>query len=172
MLIALDRDGVLNENKINYVRNESELVVYENCFDLIEKCRAKGCYFFVASNQAGVGKKLISSDALEKIDLKINSYLKKPLKTFYCTHLAEDCCGCRKPMPGLLYQGQHYFDKRVDIFIGDSLTDYQAAAAYGAEFYLVRTGHGKDSEKKLIGSKVKVYNTLAECLKCILENIL
>ena len=85
------------------------------------------------------------------------------LKLFYCIHSKLDGCPCRKPKPGLLDQSEKYFGKKVDIFIGDNITDYHAAQNYGSEFVLVLTGRGEEFEH-ILKNKVKIYSNLYDYL--------
>jgi D-glycero-D-manno-heptose 1,7-bisphosphate phosphatase len=68
---------------------------------------------------------------------------------FFCPHAADASCECRKPKPGLLRE----IGARLDVelkgvpMIGDALRDLQAAAAVGAQPYLVLTGKGKKTRE-------------------------
>jgi D-glycero-D-manno-heptose 1,7-bisphosphate phosphatase len=61
---------------------------------------------------------------------------------FFCPHVPEDQCDCRKPLPGLMLQiGERFGVNLKDVpLVGDSLRDLQAGAAAGCPTHLVRTG--------------------------------
>lgn len=63
----------------------------------------------------------------------------------YCPHGPDDGCGCRKPRPGMLLEilGRSGVAATEAVFIGDSLSDLQAARAAGVSARLVRTGKGE-----------------------------
>ena len=64
---------------------------------------------------------------------------------FICPHGPEANCICRKPKPGLLIQIQTYYDRlQLDTpFVGDNISDIQAAKMANAQPILVRTGKGE-----------------------------
>jgi D-glycero-D-manno-heptose 1,7-bisphosphate phosphatase len=66
---------------------------------------------------------------------------------FFCPHAADSNCECRKPKPGLLREIGSRFDVELKgvPMIGDSLRDVEAAAAAGAQPWLVLTGKGRQT---------------------------
>ena len=58
--IILDRDGVINENRCDYVKNISEFEFISGSIAAIKLLNNYGFRIVVASNQAGVAKGLIS----------------------------------------------------------------------------------------------------------------
>jgi D-glycero-D-manno-heptose 1,7-bisphosphate phosphatase len=90
----------------------------------------RGLPVIVLSNQQGVGKRIMTEDALDQVDGELRDLLQAEAgatitRTYYCIHLAEDNCECRKPKPGLLLQGSQEYgiDLKKCVMIGDSLTD-------------------------------------------------
>ena len=142
MLIILDRDGVINENRSDYVKTVGELVLFQRSIEAINCLLTKGYAVCVASNQAGVGKKIISHKDIVAIEEEINSKLVRPIDFYYCFHKAEDRCECRKPKSGLLERIITDHGSNPEIFIGDNITDYYAAEKIKVNFALVRTGMG------------------------------
>jgi D-glycero-D-manno-heptose 1,7-bisphosphate phosphatase len=61
---------------------------------------------------------------------------------YVCPHHPDAGCNCRKPKPGLLLQAaeEHGLDLRKCVFVGDSLTDQQAALAANCQSILVESG--------------------------------
>ena len=81
----------------------------------------------------------------------------------YCIHLPEQRCSCRKPQPGMLYALAKRFNcslKHVP-FVGDRVSDIQAALAVGAEPVMVLS-----TMTDVVGLKaypnVPVFHSLAE----------
>ena len=66
---------------------------------------------------------------------------------FICPHDGPDCCDCRKPEPGLLYQAREKYGLNLsDCFvIGDRWSDMVAGGRAGCRLILVRTGRGRDT---------------------------
>jgi D-glycero-D-manno-heptose 1,7-bisphosphate phosphatase len=67
---------------------------------------------------------------------------------FFCPHIPDEPCECRKPMPGLFVQIGERFSADLSTVpvVGDSLRDLQAGVAVGCRPHLVRTGKGRLTE--------------------------
>jgi D-glycero-D-manno-heptose 1,7-bisphosphate phosphatase len=82
---------------------------------------------------------------------------------YYCPHLPDAGCDCRKPKPGMFRALER--DLRVSVagapYIGDRLSDVEAAEAVGARPMLVRTGTGAATEALLGPRRVPVFDDLA-----------
>jgi D-glycero-D-manno-heptose 1,7-bisphosphate phosphatase len=145
-LIFLDRDGVVNRKpqEGDYVVSSEQFEFLPNAPQAIAKLNRAGLKVAVVTNQRGValGK---MSDA----DLRyIHDHMERELRTynahidgiFYCPHDGNSC-GCRKPNPGLLFQGFGYFQEIQPanaMLIGDSLPDIEAGRRAGVRTILVR----------------------------------
>jgi histidinol-phosphate phosphatase family protein len=105
----------------------------------------------VISNQAAVGKGLLTSSALEEITRRVQENLANDGTAinayYYCVHRADEGCACRKPRAGLLLQAAADFniDLTRSIFIGDSETDVQAAHSARCEPILFGPGVSQSS---------------------------
>jgi D-glycero-D-manno-heptose 1,7-bisphosphate phosphatase len=103
----------------------------------------------LATNQSGLGRGLFDMSALNAMHLKMNALLAKlggrMDAIFFCPHVPDDDCSCRKPRPGLLQQIGERFGVQLSAvhMVGDSRRDLQAAAAAGCQPHLVLTGHGQ-----------------------------
>ena len=113
----------------------------------------KGYSIHVATNQAGVGRGLLTESSLSAIHDKMSTMIAaaggKLSSIHYCPHHPKDKCKCRKPAPGLLYEIAT--ESGIDItqipYVGDSLKDIQAAEAAGCKAVLVLTGNGAETRK-------------------------
>jgi len=139
--IILDRDGVINEVRDDYVKSKNDLKYIPGSIQAINKLLSN-YEVAVASNQAGVGKGLFSYENLNLINMDINRQLSRNIDFFYCTHQKHAKCRCRKPQPGLL---EEIMLKKPApfIFVGDNKTDYWAARNASIDFCFVKTGYGK-----------------------------
>ncbi len=63
---------------------------------------------------------------------------------FFCPHVPEDECECRKPLTGLFddIAKRYGVDLRTTLSLGESLRDVQAGASAGCEPHMVLTGKG------------------------------
>jgi len=151
-LVILDRDGVINQDSDQFIKNTSEWKQIPGSLAAIAKLNHAGYRVVVASNQSGIGRGLFDMGALNAINDKMYRALAQVGgridALFYCPHAAEANCDCRKPKPGMFIDIAQRFN--VDLAgvpsIGDSLRDLQAAAAAGAQPMLVLTGKGARTE--------------------------
>jgi D-glycero-D-manno-heptose 1,7-bisphosphate phosphatase len=147
-LIILDRDGVINQDSEQFIKNTTEWKPIPGSLEAIAKLNHAGYRVVVASNQSGIGRGLLDMGALNAINDKMYRVLAQVGgridALFYCPHAAEANCDCRKPKPGMFIDIAQRFN--VDLAgvpsVGDSLRDLQAAAAAGAQPILVLTGKG------------------------------
>lgn len=149
--IFLDRDGVINRNRDDYVKDWSEFEFEERSLDGLILLAKTDFLVIVTSNQSAVGRKLLSIAQLEEIHRQMCASVYdvggRIDRIFYCPHRPEDNCECRKPRPGMLYQARDemFVDLSQSYFVGDSIVDLAAGSAVGCTTVLVRTGQGRSS---------------------------
>ena len=135
----LDRDGVLNRYLPDaYIRSSAELELVPGAGAAIAILNFANVPAIVISNQQGVGKGLMSRRDLDEVEQALRSMLSEAhgatlARTYYCTHLRQEHCECRKPKPGMILQAirDYKLDVAQTAFIGDSESDIQAAHAAG-----------------------------------------
>ncbi|MGQ9454949.1 MAG: D-glycero-alpha-D-manno-heptose-1,7-bisphosphate 7-phosphatase [Armatimonadota bacterium] len=144
--VFLDRDGVINEDRPDYVKNVGELRVYSYVPECIRRLNEAGLKVLVVSNQQCVARGIVSYSDLEAIEHEITRLVKlgggRIDGFYYCIHLASDKCKCRKPEPGLLIRAahEHDIDLHQSIMIGDSEKDIVAGKQAGCRTILLLTG--------------------------------
>jgi D-glycero-D-manno-heptose 1,7-bisphosphate phosphatase len=145
----VDRDGVLNRDRDDYVKDLTELEIFPWTPAAIVRANRAGYEVAVVSNQQGVGLGLVTREHLDEITDAIRRTVLEAGGTIaaflYCTHLASEGCDCRKPKPGMLKELQREFGFSMDeaYFVGDSQSDLKAARAAGCGSVLVLSGHTK-----------------------------
>ena len=178
--IFLDRDGVLNENLPDYVRNWNEMVVFEAALTALTGVRNSGYKVVVVTNQSGIGRGLIPLKTAYLINERLVELVRvaggRIDAVYICPHTPLDNCACRKPKPGMLQQAAAdlAIDLSQSIMIGDALTDIQAGRAAGvAQTALVRTGRGKAQLQLPEAAALQpllVYDDVAQALANLLIN--
>lgn len=151
--IILDRDGVINENPPNYgyVTSWNDFKFLPNALEAIYNLTSVGFRIFIATNQACIGKGLLTEKQLSFIHQRMLSEIRNNgghiEEIYYCPHHPDDGCLCRKPQPGMLLSASddHQFEVGEACFIGDSYSDIQASQKAGIQSILVLTGHGRES---------------------------
>lgn len=173
--IFLDRDGVLIENKSNYIRSWNDVKFFSDAVQALVKIRDSSFRIVIVTNQSAVGRGIISLETAYAINNRIVNYIENNNgridSVFMCPHAPEDQCECRKPKPGLFYQAANILslDLEKSIMIGDALSDIIAAQAAGVKTnVLVKTGRGKDQlllpEARRLPAFL-VYDTLGAALE-------
>lgn len=146
--VLLDRDGVINHDSGDFIKSADEWLPIDNSLEAIALLHSNGYQVIVITNQSGVGRGLYSDIILTDMHLKMTRMTEavggKISHIYYCPHLPDAGCECRKPKPGMLHQFSQDADVPLDeiFFIGDSLRDIEAGIAAGAKPILVKTGNG------------------------------
>lgn len=144
--IFLDRDGVINRERADYVKSWEEFEMLPGVLAGLSRFSSLNVPVLVLTNQSAIGRGLVSMatvNAIHSLLLRLVHAAGGRIDAFYvCPHHPADGCACRKPKPGLLLQAAAEFnlDLTACVFIGDSYTDYQAAQAVGCNSILVQSG--------------------------------
>ena len=145
-LVILDRDGVINQDSVHYIKSPAEWKPLPGSLEAIARLNQAGYRVVVATNQSGVGRGLFDMDTLNAIHEKMHRAVQavggRIDAIFYCPHAPDANCDCRKPRSGMFERIAACFN--IDLArvhaIGDTLRDVEAAVAAGARPMLVRTG--------------------------------
>lgn len=145
-LIILDRDGTINRDSDDYIKSPDEWLPLPGAIEAIARLCLGGWHIAIASNQSGLGRGLFDLATLNLMHDKMNKLLAaaggRVDAIFFCPHLPQDHCQCRKPLPGLFEKIGERFGVALDQVhaVGDTLRDAQAAALAGCQTHLVCTG--------------------------------
>ena len=149
--IFLDRDGVLIENRTDYVREWSQVKIIPEAICALSLAPIKNYKVVIVTNQSAVGRGLILLKTAQEINERlihlIRDYGGQIDAVYMCPHKPEDGCSCRKPLPGLLLQAakELSLDLHRSWMIGDAWSDVQAGEAAGTRgTILLKTGRGTE----------------------------
>lgn len=128
--LFLDRDGVINyEKKDDYIYNWNEFKFYEDAKEAIKLFSKKFGRIIVVSNQRGVGRKLMTEEALRNIHENMTKEIiaagGRVDRIYYCTAI-DNLDNCRKPNPGMAFKAQLDFpeiDFSKSIMVGNKYSD-------------------------------------------------
>ena len=149
--IFLDRDGVLIENRSDYVRGWSQVTIIPEAFHALAFTPAKNYKIVIVTNQSAIGRGLVQLENAEEINRRLVNLIHhhggQVDGLYMCPHKPDDGCFCRKPSPGLLLQAAK--DLSVDLqrswMIGDAWSDVQAGQRAGVRHtILLKTGRGAE----------------------------
>jgi D-glycero-D-manno-heptose 1,7-bisphosphate phosphatase len=175
-LIILDRDGVINHDSDDYIKSIQEWIPIEGSLEAISNLNKAGYRVAIATNQSGIGRGYYNVATLQAMHQKMQRLL-TPFGGYidhieFCPHTPDDNCKCRKPKAGMLYKiAQEFSVEQEDmLMVGDTVSDYQAAANAGAEFVLVKTGKGERTlATGQLPQDTAVYVNLGEYVKHFLR---
>lgn len=143
--VFLDRDGVINRNRDDYVKDVDEMEILPGVPKAINLLNTVNFKVVIISNQSAVSRGLIT---IEKL-LEIHEFLKKELLQnnakidgiYFCPHRPDDSCECRKPKPTLILKAAK--DLGINLsesyMIGDRESDMIAAEKAGVKFIPIET---------------------------------
>ena len=174
--VFLDRDGTINED-VGYIADP-------RCFELIpgavaamNRLRAAGFCLPLITNQAGVGRGLMTEEQLIRVLDAFQELLRHEGTAvdgvYYCPHDPEQgvgtylrTCECRKPGHALLTKAARDFALDLDrsYMIGDHWSDAEAGLRAGCRVVLLRTGHGPHEIEKLTGAQRNQVDYIADDL--------
>lgn len=146
--IFVDRDGVINENRADYVKSWAEFRWLPQSLEALITLAAYTVPIFIVTNQSAVGRGLVPSATLDALHARMTRAVQERggrIDGIYvCLHAPEASCRCRKPAPGLLFDAAltHGVDLTASVLIGDAFGDFGAARAAGTAYIHVRTGRG------------------------------
>jgi D-glycero-D-manno-heptose 1,7-bisphosphate phosphatase len=147
--IFLDRDGVLIENRSDYVRDWSQVTIIPEAIHALSLIPGKTHKIIIVTNQSAVGRGLVLLEKAHEINRRLVHLIRHHGGdvdgVYMCPHKPDDDCSCRKPRPGLLLQAakELSLDLKRSWMIGDAWSDMQAGqrADVGNKI-LLRTGRG------------------------------
>lgn len=178
--LFLDRDGVIIENRANYVRSWDDVTIYPQALAALAKIRDSPYRIVIVTNQSGIGRGFFSQEAADAVNARLVADIERKGgridAVFMCPHAPNDHCPCRKPAPGLLLQAAEHLeiDLPRSILIGDALTDLDAGlAAEVGQVALVRTGRGADQEQLADAARFQpllVFDTLSQALSGLIDS--
>ncbi len=176
--VFLDRDGVINTNRPDYVKSLDEFVLLPGALEALRLLTCTRMRVVVISNQSAIGRGLVSQATVEEIHRHLVECARAAGgwidAVCYCPHRPDEGCGCRKPLPGLLLAAARRLD--IDLtrsyLVGDTVSDAQAALAVGAQPLMVLTGLGRAQAPQLSSAglpPVHVVQDVLEAAGWILE---
>ena len=144
--VFLDRDGVINRKAAegDYVSDWADFQLLPGVEEAIARLNRHGCRVIVVSNQRGIALGLYTASAVETLHDRLQQHLATHGAHvdafYYCPH-DRGKCQCRKPGIALFKQAQECFpevDPATCVVIGDSLSDIEAARAFGCQAIFIR----------------------------------
>jgi D-glycero-D-manno-heptose 1,7-bisphosphate phosphatase len=174
--LVLDRDGVINEDSEHYIKSAAEWTPIPGSLEAIARLTQAGWRVCVATNQAGLGRKLFDYDAFGAMNAKLHKLLGErggriDALAFAPEH-PEQATEMRKPSPGMLKDLARRLGAATENiwFVGDSETDIHAAQAAGMQPVLVLTGNGAQHREYAAALGLPIYNNLSDAVAHLVKD--
>ena len=143
-ILFLDRDGTLvlepGDKQVDAI---AKVRLMPGVIPALLRARDAGYEFVIVSNQDGLGTPSFPLQKFESTKEYIhNLFLSQGIrfsKEYYCPHIPEDGCACRKPKAGLLkeFLAATELDRSRSAVVGDRDTDLELAENLGLQGFKV-----------------------------------
>lgn len=146
--VFLDRDGTISE-EMGYANHLSRFIVFPYAAAAIRRLNEAGLAVIVVTNQSGVARRFFPESLIEAIHTKMKAELAKGGAhvdgIYYCPHIRDDNCNCRKPLPGMLERAanEHNLEVKGSALVSDRYDDVSMAQTAGCRGILVLSGYGR-----------------------------
>ena len=135
--VFFDRDGIVNRSPgPGYVERWEDFHLLPEFVEALRLVTARGYEAIIVTNQRGVGRGIMSIEALQRIHDGLSEALRRrglDLRDIYVCTAVDDADPRRKPNPGMLLEAarDHHLDLRRSWMIGDSEKDIEAGVRAG-----------------------------------------
>jgi D-glycero-D-manno-heptose 1,7-bisphosphate phosphatase len=167
--VFLDRDGVLNHDKVDYVYTVEEFKIFEGVTEALQLLKSADYQLIIITNQSGIAKGVYSEKAVFDCFDYLQSQTGNLIDDMYfCPHHPnfDTVCECRKPGSKMILDAaqKHDIDLSVSFMVGDAQRDITAGNNAG-----VTTIHINNGKEEASGA-AHVASSLLEATRWILEN--
>lgn len=141
-VIILDRDGTIVIDR-HYLGDPAGLEFLPGATAGLKRFAELGCRIVILTNQSGVGRGLITTEQVQSVNYSLCRMIREIGAeihgVYFCPHLPDAGCDCRKPAPGLLLQAAREldFEPASAVVIGDKESDVQLGKRVGARAILI-----------------------------------
>jgi D-glycero-D-manno-heptose 1,7-bisphosphate phosphatase len=170
--LLLDRDGVLNVNRPDYVKSFEEVCFYPDALKALKFLNRNDIGVILISNQSGVNRGLIHWHDFwlthEGVVRRVEEYGGSILAAFYCPHRPDEKCECRKPAPAMILAACRFAGINPDqtFFVGDHESDIRAAENAGCPGIRICRG-GDAAQTDICASEQPFFATLLDAVLSI-----
>ncbi|MFP4365915.1 MAG: D-glycero-alpha-D-manno-heptose-1,7-bisphosphate 7-phosphatase [Bacteroidales bacterium] len=161
--VFLDRDGVINREKGNYIFNIEDFEFNEGIFKNLALMRDNGFFLIIITNQGGIARGLYTHEQLNNLHAYMNKYMAVNKiyisEIYYCPHHpSTGKCLCRKPESLMIEKAISRFsiDRSRSFMIGDNERDTEAARRAGVKGILINANEPLDKYLDIIIGKDRI----------------
>lgn len=171
-LVLIDRDGTINVER-HYLSSPEQIELFPETVAGLKLLRDLDFKIAVVTNQSAIGRGYFDIERLDEIHNHLHEVLADVEidAIYFCPHLPEDNCQCRKPQTEMATKAADLFDSELSesFVIGDNVCDIDLGKNVGATTILVKTGYGKRVLEEKKTTPDYVVENLLEAAKLIKE---
>jgi D-glycero-D-manno-heptose 1,7-bisphosphate phosphatase len=146
--VFIDRDGTIIHDA-DYCSDPQQVRLLPRIAEALKRLKSQGFKLIIITNQSGIGRGFFSLEQYRAVEAEILRQLGNDLvdATYFCPHLPDNGCDCRKPAAGMILQAarEHRVDLRRSFLIGDKESDAQCGRNAGVRTIRVRTGLDRET---------------------------
>lgn len=173
--VFLDRDGVLNKAILSEKglplppRVPSEFEIQAGVPQACSMLRKAGLVLICVTNQPDIARGTADLDFVRWVNAQVKQACDLE-DVFVCPHDDSDHCDCRKPKPGLIFQGARTFnvDLAKSFMIGDRYRDIEAGKAAGLRTALIDYGYPERAPQQAPDFVASSFLDAANWVMCLL----
>ena len=148
--VFLDRDGIFNQAPevfgLTHITSTQDLKLIVGIDLLVRKINDAEMLAIMISNQSCIERGTLTLAGLNEITHSVHTHLAAAGAVldgvYYCSHLQESNCLCRKPKPGMLREAakKYNIDLKNSYMVGDRWFDVEAGKAAGCKTIFLADG--------------------------------
>jgi D-glycero-D-manno-heptose 1,7-bisphosphate phosphatase len=146
--VFIDRDGTIIHDA-DYCSDPQQVRLLPRIAEALKRLKSQGFKLIIITNQSGIGRGFFSLEQYRAVEAEILRQLGNDLvdATYFCPHLPDNGCNCRKPASGMILQAarEHRVDLRRSFLIGDKESDAECGRNAGVRTIRVRTGLDRET---------------------------
>jgi D-glycero-D-manno-heptose 1,7-bisphosphate phosphatase len=150
--VFLDRDGTLMRD-VDYCGDPRDVHLFPGTPEALRKLKEGGYKLIIITNQSAIGRGYFNEAAYRSVEREVIRQVGEDVidASYFCPHAPGDCCECRKPLPGMIWQAarDHHLEVTRSFLIGDKQSDMECGRNAGVKTILVRTGYGQEVDSQL-----------------------
>ena len=167
--VFLDRDDTIIRDA-EYLSRPEQVELLPGAAEAVARINAALVPVIVITNQSGIGRGYFTEGDYDRVRKRLDELLAARGAhidaTYYCPHLPEEACECRKPGRLLFERAatEHGIDLDRALYIGNRYGDIEAGLKLGAPGVLVPTSFTPSEEIELAKQNARVARSLSETL--------
>ena len=138
--VFFDRDDTINDD-VGHCRRPEDIKIFPGVGEAMKRLNEAGLMTIMITNQSVIGRGWLDEKGLEAIHDKVRKDVLPGRidDIFYCPHVPDGGCECRKPKIGMALQAlkKYNIDTLNSFMIGDGDRDVQFGESIGCKSYKV-----------------------------------